>query len=75
MAASLEASQGGTPAMDPEELEPRKKKVPLGDLEPLSIAELEDYIAEMRTEIARVEAKISAKKSHLAGAASLFKSG
>jgi len=75
MAAGLAASQGGTLPMDPEELEPRKKKAPLRDLEPLSIAELEGYIAEMRTEIARVEAKIAAKKSHLAGAASLFKPG
>jgi uncharacterized small protein (DUF1192 family) len=61
--------------MDAEDLEPRKKKPQLRDLEPLSIAELEDYIAEMRTEIARVEAKIAAKKSHLAGASSLFNSG
>ena len=61
--------------MDAEDLEPRKKKVQLRDLEPLSIAELEDYITEMRTEIARVESKIAAKKSHLAGASSLFKSG
>lgn len=60
--------------MDAEDLEPRKKRVQLRDLEPLSIGELEDYIAEMRTEIARVEAKIAAKKSHRAGAASLFKS-
>jgi uncharacterized small protein (DUF1192 family) len=61
--------------MDAEDLEPRKKKPQLRDLEPLSIAELEDYIADMRTEIARVEAKIAAKKSHRGAAASIFKSG
>lgn len=61
--------------MDPEELEPRKKKAVLRDLEPLAIAELQDYIAELKAEIARVEAKIAAKQSHRAGAASIFKPG
>ncbi len=60
--------------MDPEELEPRKKKPALRDLEPLAIAELEEYIAELKAEIARVEAKIATKQSHRAGAAAFFKS-
>lgn len=59
--------------IDLEELEPKKPKVVLRDLEPMSIEELENYIAEMKTEIARVEAKIAAKKSHLGAAASFFK--
>jgi uncharacterized small protein (DUF1192 family) len=59
--------------MDPEELEPRKKPATLRDLEPLSIAELEGYIEELKTEIKRVEAKIAAKRSHLGAAAAFFK--
>jgi uncharacterized small protein (DUF1192 family) len=59
--------------MDPEELEPRKKKpLPL-DLDRMSIEELKDYIATMESEIARVREKIAAKQAHLAGAATLFK--
>jgi len=59
--------------MDPEDLEPRKKKVAPRELDSLSIEELSDYIGEMEAEIARVKAKISAKQAHLSGAASLFK--
>jgi uncharacterized small protein (DUF1192 family) len=59
--------------MDPEELEPRKKTPTLRDLEPLSIAELEGYIDELKTEIKRAEAKIAAKRSHLGAAAAFFK--
>ncbi|HEY2889532.1 MAG TPA: DUF1192 domain-containing protein [Dongiaceae bacterium] len=59
--------------MDPEDLEPRKKKVVLRDLDSLSVQELTDYIGEMETEITRVKAKIAAKQAHLSGAASLFK--
>jgi len=61
--------------MDPEELEPRKKLPTPPDLDRMSIEELKDYIATMEAEISRVKAKIEAKKAHLAGAASLFKSG
>lgn len=61
--------------MDPEDLEPRKKKVQPRELDSLSIEELTDYIGEMETEIARVKAKIAAKRAHLSGAASLFKQG
>ncbi|HNB29152.1 MAG TPA: DUF1192 domain-containing protein [Alphaproteobacteria bacterium] len=60
--------------MDPEELEPRKQKPQLRNLDVLSIEELNDYIEEMRTEIRRVEEKIAAKKAHLSAAAGLFKS-
>jgi uncharacterized small protein (DUF1192 family) len=59
--------------MDIEELEPRKKSVAPLDLDKLSIEELADYIVSLEREIARVQAKIAAKKAHLAGAASLFK--
>lgn len=61
--------------MDPEDLEPRKKKVQPRELDSLSVQELTDYIGEMEAEIDRVKAKIAAKKAHLSGAASLFKQG
>lgn len=59
--------------MDPEDLEPRTKKPQLRNLEPMSVAELNGYIAELEAEIARVRAAIAGKTSHRAGAESLFK--
>lgn len=61
--------------MDPEDLEPRKKPATQKNLDVLSIGELEAYIAELQAEIERARAKIAAKQSHQAGAASLFKIG
>ncbi len=61
--------------MDIEDLEPRKAKPQLRNLDPMSIEDLTDYIAEMKAEIARVEAKIAAKKAHLSTAAGFFKNG
>ena len=60
--------------MDIEELEPKKQKPQPRNLDVLSLEELNNYIAEMRTEIARVEEKIAAKKAHINAAAGLFKS-
>jgi uncharacterized small protein (DUF1192 family) len=60
--------------MDLEELEPRKQKPQLRNLDTLSIEELNAYIEEMRAEIRRVEEKIAAKKAHISAAAGLFKS-
>lgn len=59
--------------MDPEDLEPRSKKPKLRDLDSMGLGELEDYIEELKAEIERVEAKLKAKRAHLAGAAGLFK--
>ncbi|MGE5505133.1 MAG: DUF1192 domain-containing protein [Actinomycetota bacterium] len=59
--------------MDPEELEPRKKTVDRPNLEPMSVAELEGYIASLEAEIVRVRAAIAAKKDVRAGAEALFK--
>jgi uncharacterized small protein (DUF1192 family) len=47
---------------------PRKK-----DLTPLSIGELEDYVAAMEEEIGRVREAIAAKRKQRGGAESLFK--
>jgi uncharacterized small protein (DUF1192 family) len=59
--------------MDPEDLEPRTKRPKLRDLESMGVTELEDYIAELKSEIERVETKLRAKRAHLSGAAGLFK--
>lgn len=59
--------------MDPEDLEPRKKQPKPKDLEVMGVEELEDYLAELEAEAARVRDKIQAKKSYLSGAESLFK--
>lgn len=58
-----------------DDLEPRapNKKASLKNLEPMAVAELEDYIGRLKAEIARAEAQIQAKKSQAKGAASLFK--
>ncbi len=60
--------------MDMDDLEPKTKKPQKRNLEPLGVAELENYIGELREEIARVEADIARKKKHLSAAESLFKS-
>ncbi len=52
---------------------PRHRKLPPKDLTPLSIGELEDYIAGLNDEIARARAAIEAKQRHRGGADSLFK--
>jgi uncharacterized small protein (DUF1192 family) len=63
--------------MDIEDLEPRVSKGtgqalrrPLDDL---TVADLEDYIAELETEIARVRAKIQSKGGAMAAADAFFK--
>ncbi|HEX4191615.1 MAG TPA: DUF1192 domain-containing protein [Stellaceae bacterium] len=43
------------------------------DLGPLSIAELETYITELKAEILRVENDIAAKRKQRGGAEALFK--
>ena len=60
--------------MDLDDLEPRDKQPEPKNLDVMSIESLEDYIAEMETEIARVRQAIAAKKEARAGADSVFKS-
>lgn len=60
--------------MDIEDSDPKTKKPKLRNLDPLGVEELQNYIAELREEIARVEADIARKKKHLSAAESLFKS-
>jgi uncharacterized small protein (DUF1192 family) len=59
--------------MDEEDLLPGKKPAPPKDLTLLGIAELEDYIAGLESEITRARAEITAKRSHRGGAEALFK--
>jgi uncharacterized small protein (DUF1192 family) len=59
--------------MDEEDLLPQRQKPKPRDLSLMGVAELEEYIAEMRTEIARVEAEIAEKKKHGGAAAALFR--
>ena len=59
--------------MDEDDLLPRAKKPEPKNLEPLSIEALEDYIAELEAEIARVRTEIGAKKSHRGEAEDLFR--
>jgi uncharacterized small protein (DUF1192 family) len=43
------------------------------NLEPMSIEELEAFIVELEREIERVRADIAAKRDHLSGAETLFR--
>ena len=53
---------------------PKNMPKPKRDLDPISIEELHEYIAEMQEEIERVRAEIARKEAHRAGVESLFKS-
>ena len=61
-------------AIDLDDLDPRnaKKAKPL-NLDDLNIEDLKDYVATLKAEIERVEAKIKAKQGHASAAESLFK--
>jgi uncharacterized small protein (DUF1192 family) len=60
-------------AFELDDLDPRnKKKTPL-NLDDMNIEDLQEYVAAMKVEIERVEAKIKAKQSHASAAAAFFK--
>ncbi len=60
-------------AFDLDDLDPRNaKKKPL-NLDDLNIDDLKEYVAVLKAEIERVEAKIKAKQGHASAAASFFK--
>jgi uncharacterized small protein (DUF1192 family) len=59
--------------MDTDDLEPRKAKPKLKNLDPLSVEDLMEYIEELKAEIRRVEENMQKKKAHLSAAAGLFK--
>ena len=59
--------------IDEEDLIPRNQPRKPRDLTLLGIAELEEYIAALESEIARVRAEIAAKQKQRSGAEALFK--
>ncbi|NUB09784.1 DUF1192 domain-containing protein [Azospirillum sp. Vi22] len=59
--------------MDIDDLEPRKAKPALKDLNTLGVAELKDYIAGLEAEIARARAAITAKEAQKNAAEAFFK--
>ncbi|HET8727096.1 MAG TPA: DUF1192 domain-containing protein [Alphaproteobacteria bacterium] len=60
--------------MDTDDLEPRKRPVVQKNLDGMSVAELEEYIAGLEAEIARARDAIARKQSHRFAAESFFKS-
>lgn len=60
-------------AFDLDDLDPRQKKSQPLNLDALNVEDLEEYVIVLRAELERVQAKIRAKRSHAAAAASLFK--
>ena len=56
-----------------EDTEPRKKPAGQKNLDDMGIVELEAYIEQLKTEIARAEAEIVKKKAIRDRAASVFK--
>ncbi|KKJ76267.1 hypothetical protein WH95_13675 [Kiloniella litopenaei] len=59
--------------MDIDDLEPRKGKPQLKDLEPMGLDELREYIAALEGEIVRAQAEIDRKEKHRKGLDGLFK--
>ena len=59
--------------MDEEDLLPQRQPVKPRDLTLLGIAELEEYIAGLESEIARARAEIAVKQRQRTGAEALFK--
>ncbi len=59
--------------MDEEDLLPQRQKPKPKDLTLMGVAELEEYIAGLETEIARARTEIAAKQKQRSGAEALFK--
>jgi uncharacterized small protein (DUF1192 family) len=59
--------------MEEEDLLPQRQPPKLKDLTLMGIAELQEYIAGLESEIARARAEIAAKQKQRSGAESLFK--
>ena len=60
-------------AFDLDDLDPRQKKTQPKNLDVMNVEDLKAYVVALKAELERAEAKIKAKQSHAAAAASLFK--
>lgn len=60
-------------AFELDDLDPRQKKTQPRNLDVMNVEDLKEYVVVLKAELERVEAKIKAKQSHAAAAASLFK--
>ncbi|WP_085901206.1 DUF1192 domain-containing protein [Kiloniella majae] len=60
--------------MDLDDLEPKKGKPKLKNLEPMGLEELREYISTLESEIARTRVEIDRKEKHRQGLDGLFKS-
>ena len=58
--------------INPDDMELPQPKAKVKDLQPMSIEELEDYIALLEEEIARADAMIAQKRAHKSGIEALF---
>jgi uncharacterized small protein (DUF1192 family) len=65
--------RGKEAAMEEEDLLPQRQPKKLKDLTLLGVAELEEYIAGLESEIARARAEIAVKQRQRSGAEALFK--
>ena len=55
-----------------DDLDPKTKRIKPRPLDNMSVPDLRDYVAQMKEEIARVEADIAKKEKHRAGLDALF---
>ena len=58
---------------DEDEPKPKLRRVDPIPLEPLGVAELQDYIGELQVEVARAEAAIARKQDHKGEANRFFR--
>jgi uncharacterized small protein (DUF1192 family) len=58
--------------INPDDLDPQTPKTKLRDLQPMSVGELEAYIAALEQEIIRADAMIAKKQAHKSGIEALF---
>ena len=65
--------RGAAMIWDEDEPEPKPRRVTPVPLDPLGVAELRDYIAELHVEIARAEAAITRKEGHRGDAERFFR--
>lgn len=58
--------------INPDDLDPARPRLKPLDLQPMSILELQDYIAALESEIIRAQDMIGKKEAHKSGIEALF---